>query len=50
MAINDILEDDVTPQWQRPTLSAFNVSEITLLGKLGSLFDAITSDNSFSED
>jgi len=53
MTIESACEDPLgaqPSQWRRPTLNAYDVADITLLGKLGSLFDADTGDNTFSAD
>jgi len=38
------------PAWSAPVLSTFDISEITQLGKLGSLFDADTFDSNYAPD
>ncbi len=42
--------DSSLSDWYRPTVSAFDISEVTLLGKLGSLFDADTQTADYSPD
>jgi len=41
---------DIAPEWRCPTLSSFDISAITQLGKLGSLFDANTGASDFAEE
>lgn len=42
--------NDMAPEWHCPTVSSFDIAEITQLGKLGSLFDALTDASDFAED